>query len=489
MNLLFNPIYCLKPDDGRILLMHRGGLQSTENQHSEEFFGYIHPVHAIILSFVDGSEYSDIVKRIKEYINIDEAFIKSFIDKLIECDHPQGFSYSGSFLSFPAKTIICSNKKRDITYDPDIFLLDKLDLRQKRHKTVSKLTLMINNKCKTNCYYCYADKRNPINCLIKYERLCEIIKEAHDLNVVNIDLIGGEVFLYPRWKDLILELLKYHYNPLLSTKIPLEEEDVKFLATTKLPLQVSLDSLLPETLKSILGVNDNYIIKLKEMFSFLQKHQVKVAVHTIVTQRNSTVENMQSVYDFLSKFDNILYWKPDLGGESMYVNPEVKGTIEPSKESLSKLISYFKEIKHACQFPLIAEGLNDEDESDETTSATESEKVTGFLNRALCTGNFSQLFILPDGKVTICEELYWHPRFIVGDINKQGLQEIWESEKALSLYNIKQDELSEKSACKTCGLFSECRELKQVCYRDIIRKYGFEHWDYADAKCPIPNEQ
>ena len=110
--------------------------------------------------------------------------------------------------------------------------------------------------------------------------------------------------------------------------------------------------------------------------------------------------------------------------------------------------------------------------------------MNAFLNGGICAGNYSQLFILPDGKVTICEELYWHPRFILGDINLQSLQEIWNSEVALSLYHIKQDDFSDSSACKTCNLFERCRGLKQVCYRDIVRRYGVEHWDYPDEKCP-----
>ena len=29
------------------------------------------------------------------------------------------------------------------------------------------------------------------------------------------------------------------------------------------------------------------------------------------------------------------------------------------------------------------------------------------------------MYILPDGKVTICEELYWNEHFIIGDVTKQ----------------------------------------------------------------------
>ena len=34
-----------------------------------------------------------------------------------------------------------------------------------------------------------------------------------------------------------------------------------------------------------------------------------------------------------------------------------------------------------------------------------------FFSRSYCSGLFSSLFILPNGKVTMCEELYWYPKF------------------------------------------------------------------------------
>lgn len=44
------------------------------------------------------------------------------------------------------------------------------------------------------------------------------------------------------------------------------------------------------------------------------------------------------------------------------------------------------------------------------------------FNGAVCSALNSHLFILPDGKVTICEQLYWNPRFIIGDAKKSGLK-------------------------------------------------------------------
>lgn len=46
----------------------------------------------------------------------------------------------------------------------------------------------------------------------------------------------------------------------------------------------------------------------------------------------------------------------------------------------------------------------------------------------------NRLFVLPDGKVTLCEQLYWHPQFILGDLKEQTLAEIWQSPRANGVF-------------------------------------------------------
>ena len=103
----------------------------------------------------------------------------------------------------------------------------------------------------------------------------------------------------------------------------------------------------------------------------------------------------------------------------------------------------------------------------------------------MCTGNQRTFIILPDGKVTICEELYWHPAFIIGDVHDNTIEEIWTGEKAVGLFNIAQDMISEGSPCKTCGSFTACRRPRGVCWKMILKGYGMEHWDYPDPRCPM----
>ena len=107
-----------------------------------------------------------------------------------------------------------------------------------------------------------------------------------------------------------------------------------------------------------------------------------------------------------------------------------------------------------------------------------------FFDRGFCSGNYSSLFILPDGNVTMCEELYWIDTFFLGNVLQSSLEEIWNSSRALSLFNIKQESVPSDSLCSKCKDFVKCRSLKQVCYKEIIKNYGEDKWYYPDVNCP-----
>ncbi|MGM9759937.1 MAG: SPASM domain-containing protein, partial [Parabacteroides sp.] len=82
------------------------------------------------------------------------------------------------------------------------------------------------------------------------------------------------------------------------------------------------------------------------------------------------------------------------------------------------------------------------------------------------------------------EELYWHPRFLLGDLKRQSIMEIWNSQKAKDLFFLRQDGIQESSPCKHCKDFTDCRKFKHVCWRDTILAYGTDKWDYPDPSCP-----
>jgi len=479
MNIILNPKYILKPDEGRALLLAKETLR-FDDEIDNSLSYIVHPIHAIILSFFLGDEYVNSVEKAANFLKIERSLVERFTTKLINNVAQVGIEFNGIVLTFPANTLVESIHKRCDFYDPNDLVYETLDLKNKRHKTPTHMTLMVNNRCLTNCIYCYADRRNKIDCQIDFKRLKEIIYEAKTINISSINVIGGEFFLYSIWKDLLLELKKYDYNPYLSTKIPLKESDIKFLAEIDVQdIQISLDTLISDNLQSILRVKSGYVTDITNTLYLLEKYNIKTNIHTILTSMNDNISDMNSIFNFIVNFKNIKYWKPDLVGPSLYISESSFEQIKPRSQNINILLEYFKQMQNVSAFPIKYEGITRKSLS----KIDLLEKKKQFHQRGACTGNYSHLFILPDGQVTICEELYWHPQFIIGNITKQSLLQIWNSDTAKKKYAFPQEYIPKESACALCDEYQVCRSVKQVCWRDILKAYGQDKWFYPDVNC------
>ena len=372
-----------------------------------------------------------------------------------------------------------------------------------RHKTPSTITLMVNNICMTDCIYCYQDKSKKVGCGIPLERMLELIREAHTLNVNSIDVIGGEFFLYPYWREVLSELRKYGYNPYLSTKIPLTKEDIQYLEDLKIhDIQVSLDSLIEDHLISSIKVKEGYAEAMLDSIKNLDNHGIPVLVHSVLTRYNESIEDMRSLHSALKEIKNLKVWHVVKGDASLY--PRVPySEIEISPEALNNIVEYLDSIREESYMTIktpekiltappaenrtFDDNVSSDDivRSDDNMEERFKNAAQEFFSRSFCSGLFSSLYVLPDGNVTMCEQLYWNKDFIIGNVLTQSIEEIWNSEKANSLFYIKQEDIPEDSLCHSCGSFDACRSLRQVCYREIIRNNGTDKWYYPDPKCPF----
>lgn len=481
-NIIFNPNYIVKPDNGRALLMpsYHARINGVVGNGGEFV---IHPVHAIILNFLSGSGYIDAIDEISAALHVATHFVEKFIMALLDKTDSIRIkdSKTGAVYIFPPNTIISvGNDLQRVRYPKDIFLDGEIDIRRKRHSTPSNITLMLNNKCVTDCFYCYADKRKPVDCTISFDQLVELIKEAKKLYVNNFDVIGGEFFLYKDWDKLLTVLYQHDYHPYLSTKVPLDEVIVQRMAELGVTeLQISVDTFINEHLCAILKVGGSYQDKLKNMFGLLQKYHIAIYVHTILTSRNDTVEDIESIFEFIKQFDNIKHWKLDTATPSLY-KEEAYIKICPDSQKVRVINNLLDKLKTQVAFSVIyKKKLNTY-----FTDISKEDKEKAFEKRATCSANYSGFFILPDGNVTICEELYWNPRFLIGNVTKQSLLDIWNSDEALNLYYLSQRNISKDSKCKKCAVFEICRRGKGVCWKAIIGVYGEGKWYYPDPLCP-----
>lgn len=215
----------------------------------------------------------------------------------------------------------------------------------------------------------------------------------------------GESLLHPKLKQMI-EYAKENgiktqlsINPILLTKSNINKiKDLDYL-------HISLDGTNEETLKKLRGKNADYNKSVKYIKNFLKlKNKPKTTIAII--QLKETEEELEA-------FAN--QWK------NSKVNLEIKEftTWDGSKKTITNLASELSEAyKESRQYP--------------------------------CLRPWHRSTILWDGRVVPCCYDY-DGKYILGDLNKQTLKEIWNSKEMLELrkQHILND-FSKNKLCKNC---------------------------------------
>lgn len=471
---ILNPRYVLRSEGNKVYIL------VDHKYQLEAYLSVIHPIFAMILSFFKGGLLCDILDEISTFFQLEKSKIEKLVTPLLE---NKNVITNGSS-AFPKQIII--EYKEDIpihNYSPFDFKYKDIDLQISRFKAPSDIICNITMKCLTSCIYCYADRAGNQNKTMPITLLEKIIKEAKELKVVRFRLMGGEVLLYKEWEAILKKMAELDFQPSISTKIPLTERHLDIIRTldlNKSPIQFSLDTMIKDHLYQILNIKDPYYDNMIKCFDLMEKYNMDYMIHTVLTNKNDSIKDIESLISFFNHRKNIKRWFLDTAKCSMYIGKEYKtykSTISNINAIREYLTSLIKEdfFDYEVKLPVIIPNVN---------NISKEEKKEKFEKRTMCAGNLNALYILPDGKVTICEELYWHPRFILGDLNKQSLSEIWNSQKANDLFYIKQNDIQKSSPCASCEDFKECHSYKHLCWRDVIWAYGMEKWDYPDPYCP-----
>jgi radical SAM protein with 4Fe4S-binding SPASM domain len=353
-------------------------------------------------------------------------------------------------------------------------MMQDLDMKTMRHYIPDEITFMLNNICCTDCIYCYADKIYPVRQLLPLHRYQAIIEEAKMLDIRDISVDGGEFFLFSQWRELLQILNSNGYTTTrISTKHPITEDIVQGLVDCNVQkIQLSIDSVNSEELKQILKVDDNYCKKVLHGVELLEKAGIKIILKPVITKYNDSMVSINNYIEYFAKYKNIEMINFTPADFSQFKTFDYHA----SKNVITEIQEYIENLPQIYPFQVKCLGYGQ--------PVPDELRQQKFYERSVCTGNVNSFFVLPDGKVTICEQMYWHPFFILGDLNKQSIMDMWNGEKALALWNFSQDEVREESPCKHCEEFEECRRGLGNCWRVTISAYGYENYDFPVPDCP-----
>lgn len=477
---ILNPAYYFRKEGNRVYLLSRSFCEKTEDINLE-WRSIIHPVYAMLLSFF--SEPLSLKKgvlKVRDFLEITYEVALNLVSEFICNSEEMHSEYNGAVCNFPKNVIVevSPTSMHSHRYTPVDFKYDKLQMDEARPNTAPfSLMVMFNNHSFTNCIYCYADKQTSCG-QMPLEYFEKVLEEADRYGVSSLGVLGGEFFLYPHWRDVLEKMKDKCYMPsLISTKVPMREKDILDFGKYPIALQVSLDSVCQQTLDNMVGNINNYAKRMQESLLCIDKYrgECNFQIATVLTKYNGTIEELEKLFAFVSKLKNLSRWEIRVGFKSLYSKSEFDEMKLP-KERFSVIEEWIENKKKTSDMNILwSKGQNQ-------NFFQAKEGASSFVG-ARCSANYSHMVILPNGDVTICEQLYWNPRFLLGNIVKQDISEIWNSPKALALAHHRADSYSEDSSCKRCSLQEKCDSVQNKCYANILKVDGDEHWDYPDPRC------
>jgi MoaA/NifB/PqqE/SkfB family radical SAM enzyme len=483
-----NSNYMLKNDLKRIVLCYRYHPVFSSPSHyaaEREFFSYIHPEQAKIFSLFDGEKkLGQIIAEIANKLSLSEKRVEKLIFPFIENNTRLGVDYKGNKFMFPKNFIVPINKNAALySYKACDFDCEELEFKNYRlNKFPMEVTLMVNTICAVDCIYCYADCRKKMDCQIPVQTLENLFNDCKRNNVRAFGLMGGEVLKYKNWRWIVSKMMDCGYTPYISTKIPISDKVVCDIYDSGIRLfQISLDSFDGNILEKNLNIihGDLYIRKMRKTLSDFEKIGMNINVHAVITIHNKEVSHLKKYLHELTFYKNIKNVQLSVVGESLYKDGYDKHKL--NQLDVEEISNYVNESVEKNIYPFtisVSTGYTKKGYIKDRNSKEETYK-----KRGLCSANVRQVFILPNGDVTICEELMFHPQFILGNVIEQDLGTIWKNNKLKTLEDKK---IYMNSRCGKCKKFVSCKssESRGVCWKEILHAYGMEKWNFPDPKCP-----
>lgn len=430
----------------------------TYHEKNQRFF--IPSIDAIIIALFDGKKSIDTVVHDTAFlfdISLSSAnqIIFNFLSK-----------YKNIFIQVTKENTELINH-----YNPMEFIVPskKTDLLYKYPKLPEVIMFIPTLMCYFKCKYCYAPK-NKVP-LLSLELISRFIKQIHDWGIPTLFFSGGDFFAYPYYKYLIEMCYNYKIIPIIPTKTILSDSDIDLLQKNKISeIQLSIDSINDQVVNSLISSPPGYLNDILFLIKKLINRGIKVNTNTVITSYN-----ILFIPDLIEKLT-------ELGVKHITLSPYARSLFHHHdsifcsinnylwlNEQISRLNGKLSNITISYKY------IKDHSFMDK------QEKNKFYSTRPECMGGKNGLIILPDGKVTICEILYFEKNLILGDLKLQSLSDIWFSEYRQRLIS-QSDTFLASGACINCSDKNDCYRKKGKCYVRALQ--AFDDVRMPDPYCP-----
>lgn len=477
MGIVLNPLVKLRKNESRVLIY-----KVDEFYHDPDRINPIHPTYAILLSMFDGEKSYDQVLEDFFYVTSNENTEENrkFVEKQLQVIQDELLAVDELLME---KEKAVSLQVPMFTFSPEEFIIpqEKIDVRpyDKRIDFPLSVNYNVSTDCSFNCLYCY-HPRFKMDDYLSLDRLNIIFDELRENGCENVTLSGGDPFVRPDLLEILHQLKDRDMNYFLSTKSYLDREVCKRLVDYGGldRMQISLDAAEPTLAAFLVGGPKDFLEKTIETIENLKQLGVIVRLKCVVNGYNA--DHLQEYLKLcegleVDRLHLVLY------GKSIWWHHK---DLFPTDEQLEKANDVIEEFR-ARNTRLHVIGGNF-DKTIYVSDGCPKEEESIFKDRSVCNAGRFGLTLLPNGEISICEQLSYDPEIVIGDVKTQSIKEAWVGEKMMHwLTPPPRNIFSEDIPCYSCEehVYDKCHRVYSRCIRDSYHYFG--SLNFPDIKCPF----
>lgn len=462
---VISPDWDLRRNGSRVILLNMDPFQI-------QYF-ILDPVDALIFSLFDGNRTLDDVILVISYI-LDA-------NKESACNLVQD---ALTRINASAPRIMPKKELKGVdyrTYDPFQFVIKTESLEHpKKLEVPIFIGIAPTHRCQTNCIYCYAERRFVApNDELSLAAWFDIIGQCADLGIDRVEPMGGDFLARPDAVDIMEFLIKKEMQFFLSTKCHIDRTLARRFADIGMgnrSIQISMDSPNAEIADNLTrspGFYQRAIDSLRNLIDCGLNVRAKATLTSLNARQAPELIRMwctMGVRDMMLTDYSRSFFRHD---DRLFCDPNDSAWVA---DEVEKLRTEFPGVKIA--YGAQARGVA----QDALKQRSRKEEWENWESRSRCSAGSSSMMIWPDGIVTLCEQIPHTYDHIVGDVRKQTILEVWNSERLLE-YIYPDREKFNGTVCYSCEHFDDCHRLSGHCFRDALFAYSSRYM--PPPLCPL----
>lgn len=268
----------------------------------------------------------------------------------------------------------------------------------------------ITDACNLKCRHCYQQRPNSVSG-VDSNNLMKVAEQLVKEKIFQVTLTGGEPLLVPELLDLIIFLSKNKIRPRITTNgFLINQMAIDIFRDYNVKVQVSLDSS-DEIEHNYIRNNDSAYSKAIEALNLLVKNKCDVSIGFCANRLN------------YYRIEDVIRLALKLGVNSLLV-----GEMVPNNENNSSL--YFTKEEYSMFITEVSKLKKRYERELQLSIDTEwGFLLNSDLEHAPCSALDRDMTILANGDVVPCPFIR-HKNYVIGNINRESINKIWNSEKA-----------------------------------------------------------